>query len=242
MHEDIKKYADEGNTRELKYRFNNSLDIDPTFEKYIDDFEYCKTKNAFDQHIELTKFDNVSSNWNENYWANLKKDLFENFSQERLEHMIEVANVIYKDKIERLKRERIEAKNKISNNISVQKVNSSINTAEEKQEIERLRQKQLEEARKKLLQENNSFEDRQIVQKQVDESYNEPIPKQTTKRNTKSLDAPIIILCLVIGLLLGGGLGFSMGIVGSIIGCIVGAVVGYSVGNVVAKPNNSKKR
>ena len=111
MHEDIKKYADIGDTRELKYRFNNSLDIDPTFEKYKEDFEYCKKQKAFESHKKLTPLEfNNPSKWNDIYWANLKKDLFDNFSQKRLEHMIKVAKVIYKDKIERLKKERLAKK------------------------------------------------------------------------------------------------------------------------------------
>ena len=108
MHEDIKKFADEGNIKELKYKFSSSLDVDPTFEKYKKDFEYCKEKNVFEPYKELTPFETDKSKWNRNYWANLKQELIDNFSQKRLEHMIEVAKVVYKDKIERLKKEREE--------------------------------------------------------------------------------------------------------------------------------------
>ena len=159
MHEDIKKYADERNTQELKYRFNNSLDIDPTFEKYIDDFEYCKTKNAFEKHKKLTPLEvNNTSNWNDIYWANLKKDLFENFSQKRLEHMIKVAKVIYKDKIERLIEERQQSKEEET---KYTKVTSELTEAEkaiEKQENEKKITEQKETGQNELAKTNEAIE------------------------------------------------------------------------------------
>ena len=54
MHEQVKKYADEGNIKGLKYIFVDALDVDPTFEKYREDFHYCKGLNLFEPNRELS--------------------------------------------------------------------------------------------------------------------------------------------------------------------------------------------
>ncbi len=103
MHEQVKKYADEGNIKGLKYIFVDALDVDPTFEKYREDFHYCKGLNLFEPNRELSPKKQNSSDWNMEYWKALKLDLLENLSEERLQHMREVATVIYADKIARKK-------------------------------------------------------------------------------------------------------------------------------------------
>ena len=107
MHKDVKKYVDLGDVQRLKYIFVDSLDVDPTFEKYKEDYEYAKTvPGLIEQNQELTPMTKDQSRWNDNYWIALKKDLVKNFSAERFEHMQNVAKVIYADKIKRLEAER----------------------------------------------------------------------------------------------------------------------------------------
>ena len=107
MDKDVKKYADLGDIQRLKYIFVDSLDVDPTFEEYKEDYEYAKkVPGLIEQNQELTPMTKDQSRWNDNYWIALKKDLIENFSAERFEHMQNVAKVIYADKIKRLEAER----------------------------------------------------------------------------------------------------------------------------------------
>lgn len=110
MHRAVKQYADSGDISKLRFSFLDSLDVDPTFEEYKEDFEYCKNiSGLFENHAELKPFEKNSSRWNEDYWVALKMDMQENFSLKRFEHMKEVAKVFYAKKIERLQDERREA-------------------------------------------------------------------------------------------------------------------------------------
>lgn len=104
---EIQKLADNGDIRGLRYIFDDCLDVDPTFEKYKDGWELCKTLEGFlDEHKELSAFENNPSCWNEDYWIKLKMELIDNFSEKRFEHMKEVSKVYYAEKIKRLESER----------------------------------------------------------------------------------------------------------------------------------------
>ena len=43
MNTEIKKYADSGDIKSLKYIFVDSLDVDPTFVRYEEEYNYCKS-------------------------------------------------------------------------------------------------------------------------------------------------------------------------------------------------------
>ena len=110
MHKAVKQYADNGDVSKIRFTFLSSLDVDPTFEEYKEDLEYCKNiPGVFEKHTELNPFERNSAKWNDDYWASLKSDMQDNFSMERFAHMREVAKVLYADKVERLKDERREA-------------------------------------------------------------------------------------------------------------------------------------
>lgn len=102
----VKEYADSGNVRGLHYIFRDALDADPTFENWLDSYDYCeKVPGFFVEHTELTPFDN--SRWkDETYWVQLKMDLMENFSKERYEYLRQMAQVYYAEKIKRIQLER----------------------------------------------------------------------------------------------------------------------------------------
>lgn len=103
----IKKYADSGEVEHLRYIFLDSLDVDPTFENYKEELEYCRNiPGLFEPYKEMSPLKKDPSEWNDSYWISIKKDLKKNYSIERFEHMKEVAKVVYADKIERLKAER----------------------------------------------------------------------------------------------------------------------------------------
>lgn len=111
MHEEVRKYADSNDIKGLRYIFVDCLDVDPTFEEYAEDFEYCKKKaGLFEPHRELMPMTENQKLWNDDYWVQLKMDLLKNFSHERFEHMRQVALVYYAEKIARITKEREEQK------------------------------------------------------------------------------------------------------------------------------------
>lgn len=115
---EVKKCADKNDIKGLRYIFIDSLDVDPTFEKYQQDYNYCKGINGFfDEYTELTVLNMNSAEWNASYWDQLKRDLVKNFSQDRFEHMLQVAKVVYSDKIERLVSERAAKRAKVETQI-----------------------------------------------------------------------------------------------------------------------------
>lgn len=120
----------------LRYIFIDSLDVDPTFEKYEQDYNYCKGLSGFfEEYTEITILKQNPSDWNASYWDQLKRDLVKNFSQIRFEHMIKVAKVVYSEKIERLVSERAAKKAKIESQIesvipSVDNIENTVNPQE----------------------------------------------------------------------------------------------------------------
>jgi len=104
---EVQKCAEKHDIKGLHYIFVDSLDVDPTFESYREDYEYCKTlAGMFDAHRDLTALVSDKNRWTLEYWDQLKIDLMKNFSKKRFEHMILVAKVIYAEKIARLAEER----------------------------------------------------------------------------------------------------------------------------------------
>ena len=103
----IKNYADARDLKELKYIFVDALDVDPTFVRYEEEYNYCKSiPGLLEAHIELTPFRRDKSRWDEEYWTSLKMDLVKNFSDRRMMHMKEVAQVFLAEKITRILKER----------------------------------------------------------------------------------------------------------------------------------------
>ena len=117
VHDSFIKYLEEDienkNNNNIKYIFVDSLDIDPTFEKYKADYDLTKTlakkyNFLFDKYEELIPFRKNPEDWDLKYYIKLKTDVVENFSQKRMDHMIKVARVVMAEKVERLKKERNE--------------------------------------------------------------------------------------------------------------------------------------
>lgn len=115
----VKKCIDAGDIMGLRYIFLDSLDVDPTFEKYKDDYAVCKSLDGmFETYTELTPLSPSHSDWNMEYWVKIKFDQKKNFSEKRFEHMIEIAKVVHAEKIERLLAERAEKQAKIEEQIN----------------------------------------------------------------------------------------------------------------------------
>lgn len=96
----------------LRYIFLDSLDVDPTFIKYIKDWNYAKLQcpEFLEQHKELAPFSSDTKDYNTDYWVKIKLDLKKNFSEKRFNHLQKVAKVFYAKKIQRLLKEREEKK------------------------------------------------------------------------------------------------------------------------------------
>lgn len=107
MHAEVRRCVENKDFKGLKYIFADCLVVDPTFEKYREDYEYCKkVAGVFEAYKELTPLQTSKSQWNVEYWERIKLDLLENFSTKRFDHMVEVAKVVYADKVSRLLKER----------------------------------------------------------------------------------------------------------------------------------------
>lgn len=160
MNKQVKLFIDNRNLERVKFYFLNSLNIDPTFENYREDYEYAKKNNVFEIHKDMMPFNNNKNSWNEEYFNSLQDDLNINFSERRLEHMIEVAKVVFREKIDKLEKERqgankqstINENNNVFNSGRDVKVNNSYVSNEQ---IEQ-HKKELEEKNKKREEENKN--------------------------------------------------------------------------------------
>ena len=192
MHKEVKEYADNGDLTSLKYIFVDALDVDPTFVRYKEDYEYCKSiPGLLEPYIELTPFTQDQTKWNAAYWAKLKVDLLENFSDKRMSHMCEVAKVFMSEKVQRILAERASKTAESPHVIptTASKNLSSSRTAEVKPQLlnntsskAAEEEKRLQEARQKLEEEN-----RIAAQKERDTYHNvdsAQISRSVTPSNT----------------------------------------------------------
>lgn len=216
--ENIRIFVEEHQKKKLKYIFADCLDIDPTFDKYKYDYEYCK-KNAkwlFEEYKELTPLSQNKSDWNQKYWAEIKFDLENNFCDERFQHMVKVAQVVYKDKIERLKKERQSKSEKQRTEIEEKKRALE----DENEKIEQQKQQQYEqfqspkidisasekqrieiEKKKRALEEEN----RRIEQQRQQQTYSQKQYKTTNGDSSKKalgVVLPIVLIVVVAGLVI----------------------------------------
>ena len=105
IHNDVKNAVESGNISSLKYFFCDCLDGDPTFAEYEEDYEYCKSKGVFFvPHTELHPMSCGAVD--ESYWVQLKKDFMQNPSVERMEHMREVAKILYSSRIRKIEEDK----------------------------------------------------------------------------------------------------------------------------------------
>ena len=170
MNTEIKKFADSGDIKSLKYIFVDSLDVDPTFVRYEEEYNYCKSiPGLLEPHVELTPFSENKANWTEEYWTSLKMDLIKNFSDKRMSHMRDVAQVFLADKVQRILAERA-ANNTIQQSVApkaepvqTEKVANITPKPDVKPSISKaeLQARQLEEERRKLEAENKAHQERE---------------------------------------------------------------------------------
>ena len=100
--------------KRLKYVFVDSLDVDPTNVKYKTFYDIAKKRGLLEPHEELTPFypdsqlEKMSERELDEYWIKIKRDYINNPSDERMQNMIRIAKIIYKEKIQKLMKQRKE--------------------------------------------------------------------------------------------------------------------------------------
>ena len=220
MNTEIKKYADSGDLKSLKYIFVDSLDVDPTFVRYKEEYDYCKSiPGLLEKHVELTPFIFDKTKWNETYWTNLKMDLIKNFSDQRMMHMRDVAKVFLADKIQRILEERATAAfsaNEISKKSSVhesvstpkKQPDSKVTEFEKANIMSRAEQNRIiEEDKKKLADEYKKQEEKARLENYERQSraQNQEYDQNgdgISKKNIGIAVAAVIVIIVVLILLL----------------------------------------
>lgn len=170
MNLEVKKCADANDIKGLRYIFVDCLDVDPTFDTYRDDYEYCKRISGFfDSYSEITPFKANASEWNEDYWVKLKVDLLKNFSEKRFMHMLDVVRVLKADKIKRLYDERSQAQTSSKSSARSESETKKA-VSEERKKVSfdaNMQQKEIEEAQRNIELEN------QRIQEEIDRKSRE---------------------------------------------------------------------
>lgn len=82
----------------VRMMMKNSLTMDVTFRQFQEmlDYAVARIPGLIEVH-DGTKFEGKTT-WNEEYASDIKADLIDNFSSERIKHIKEVQNFVYKDK------------------------------------------------------------------------------------------------------------------------------------------------
>jgi len=197
IHAKVKQYADAGDIRSLKYWFKGSLDGDPTFHEFEDDYAYCKENcpELFEPYQELTPLS--LSNVDEVYWVQLQEDLLKNFSEERFQHMREAAKIFYHQRIK-----SIDTAEKAKKAEKAEPVPSQ-STSEDKQMQERMeiaRQQRLlaEEKRRQYEAKKAAAVSRPVPQQPETHHQENPQSKKATGLGQIIMVAAIILLILII--------------------------------------------
>ena len=185
----VKQYADERNLQALKYVFVNALEVDPTFDHYKEKYNYCKSiPNLLEPYAELTPFVEDKNKWDEAYWDKLKIDLLKNFSDKRMMHMVDVAQVVRADKIKRLRAERAAAakaaeqeKKASPSSVSSQKPHAE-NAASKQTHV--IGPKQQEQAKRFEELRKQNAEERQKQEEPIKQPAKHPEEHQSGRENT----------------------------------------------------------
>lgn len=202
----IKECIDKHDFMGLRYIFLDSLDVDPTFETYQEDYNACKNMPGFFEiHEELHGIIVDKSRWDIKYWEQLKIDLMKNFSRERFEHMREVAKVVYADKIVRLQKERRERQDKVSErgvtDINGEKVREPSKSSKEL--IKKLREEEIRKAKENIRENiniNNKIDNKNEHEKQEKKPEHQ-IYEQEKQQRKKMKGIALVVLAIVLAII-----------------------------------------
>ncbi len=171
---EVKRCADSKDIKGLRYIFADCLDVDPTFAKYESDYEYCKgIPGMFDSYTEMTALTMDESEWDTQYWDNLKADLMKNFAARRFEHMVKVARVVYADKVARLLDEReIQERRIAEKQRELERHNQKV-TLEQTEQKKRVEEARRAEAEKQNRRTDGEGSPQEIQEKRIAEKQRE---------------------------------------------------------------------
>lgn len=214
MNKEIKKLADAGDIKSLKYIFVDSLDVDPTFVQYEEEYNYCKSVSGLlEVHVELTPFSEDKDDWNEEYWTKLKMDLLKNFSDKRMSHMRDVAKVFLADKVQRILAER--AANKVVQKSVVQKAESvqiekvsniplKSDIAVKKTSVSKaeLQARELEQERRRLKSENKAYEEEAAARRERQRQFIQTQPQNRDEFSKKAIGIAVAAIIVAVILIL----------------------------------------
>ena len=197
----VKKCMDEGDITGLRYIFLDSLDVDPTFEKYKEDYEVCRHLDGmFEPYIELTPLSLLRSDWNMDYWVKIKFDQKKNFSEKRFGHIIEVAKVVNAEKVERLLAERKKSvlvpPKRQSPMPDCNEVSEDSSSAVNRETIEETR-RNIERINQRANQEKDEQERRIMAHKGELENENRGALAESQSHSKKGLGIVVIIAVIV---------------------------------------------
>ncbi|MCT8137598.1 hypothetical protein H1D32_07460 [Anaerobacillus sp. CMMVII] len=82
----------------VRLMMKNSLTMDVTFRQFQEMLDYAASIPGLIEPHDGTKFEGKTS-WNEDYASDIKVDLIDNFSSERIAHVKEVQRFVYADKL-----------------------------------------------------------------------------------------------------------------------------------------------
>ena len=216
MHEEVKKCVETHDIKRLRYIFVDCLDVDPTFEKYKEDYEICEgLSGLFDPYQELNEIKQDKNKWTMEYWEQLKVDLMKNFAKMRFEHMIEVAKVVYSEKVIRLQQERIqeriieekrqklkieEAKRKLEKDnkqIKHEQIRKKQDyTSGREQELQQ--EKMIAEERRKLKEEEEQKKKQIKVDKEIEKDFESVKPRKSSQNPSESKKVAGILLVIAV--------------------------------------------
>lgn len=205
---EINKCIENKDIKTLRYIFIDSLDVDPTFEKYREDYEICKNvEGLFESYKEMGGIIEDEKKWTLEYWEQLKVDLTHNFSQKRFEHMQIVAKVVYSDKVERLLHDRQmrneqEEKEKMLQELSKQEEYKKEVAGERQLSEEELQEKRIAQKRKELELHNQKVEKEQKAQRERIEAAKKQNAIKERQAGTVSKKTVGIVLIIVVVIVL----------------------------------------
>ena len=195
---EINKCIENKDIKGLRYIFIDSLDVDPTFEKYRKDYETCKNvEGLFEPYKEMGGITEDEKKWTLEYWERLKVDLTHNFSQKRFEHMRAVAKVVYSDKVERLLHDR-KMRDEQRENVTIQQETTGERQLSEKE----LQDKRIAQKRKELELHNQKVEKEQKVKRERIEAAKKQNAIKERQAGTVSKKAVGIVLIIVVVIVL----------------------------------------
>lgn len=126
--EKFKQDIDKRDLLSVRITIKDTIKSDPTFKQFDKLCDYTKKQGVnIYQEYDRNEFEKDISKWNNDYLDRQCVELVRNFSKERIEHLREVCQVVYKERIEKLQSTNKETKTYINYDEN-KKYHSSIGT------------------------------------------------------------------------------------------------------------------